>query len=103
MTHLPPDKLPHGEFGLFLASRSAGLVQPPGSQGPLCLGGGIGRFNQPHEILIGPQDSIEVDLTAFPMNPWTPVLAGETWYFQCWYRDGSGASNFSDALSVTFT
>ncbi|MDF1837965.1 MAG: hypothetical protein P1V35_08855, partial [Planctomycetota bacterium] len=34
-----------------------------------------------------------------------PILAGNTWHFQCWYRDtpsGSGHSNFSSALSVTF-
>ena len=32
--------------------------------------------------------------------------AGETWYFQCWYRDhgaggGAATSNFSDGVAVT--
>ena len=34
-----------------------------------------------------------------------PILAGSTWYFQCWYRDtasGSGSSNLSNGLSVAF-
>ncbi|MDG1051510.1 MAG: hypothetical protein P8R46_14975, partial [Planctomycetota bacterium] len=59
---------------------------------------------------------IPVDLTAVPSprdgvsfpNPGhysTTVLAGETWYWQCWFRDaqeGAGHSNFSNAISVTF-
>lgn len=34
-----------------------------------------------------------------------PLMAGDTWHFQCWYRDtpsGSGRSNFSSALSISF-
>ncbi len=33
------------------------------------------------------------------------ITAGDTWHFQCWYRDtlaGVGSSNFSNGLSVTF-
>jgi hypothetical protein len=33
------------------------------------------------------------------------ILAGDTWHFQCWYRDtpsGAGSSNFTNGLSVTF-
>ncbi len=33
------------------------------------------------------------------------IMAGDTWNFQCWYRDtpsGVGSSNFSNGLSVTF-
>jgi hypothetical protein len=32
-------------------------------------------------------------------------MAGDTWHFQGWYRDtpaGSGQSNFTNGLSVTF-
>ncbi|MBL4770711.1 MAG: SUMF1/EgtB/PvdO family nonheme iron enzyme, partial [Planctomycetes bacterium] len=35
-----------------------------------------------------------------------PIMAGDTWNFQLWYRDTavmSGNSNFSNGLSVTFT
>ncbi|MFT5199338.1 MAG: hypothetical protein ACI87O_002007 [Planctomycetota bacterium] len=34
-----------------------------------------------------------------------PIVAGDTWHFQAWYRDtpaGSGTSNFTNGLSVTF-
>ncbi|QDV10059.1 hypothetical protein Poly30_56210 [Planctomycetes bacterium Poly30] len=32
------------------------------------------------------------------------VLAGETWYFQAWFRDftGFGFSNFTDAVEIAF-
>ena len=35
-----------------------------------------------------------------------PIMIGDTWHFQLWYRDTavmSGNSNFSNGLSVTFT
>ncbi|MGD2019184.1 MAG: hypothetical protein PVJ89_13770, partial [Planctomycetota bacterium] len=60
--------------------------------------------------------SITVDLTDVPSprdgvsfpNPGhysTAVLSGETWYWQCWYRDqavGVGESNFSESIAITF-
>ena len=33
------------------------------------------------------------------------AITGETWYWQCWYRDqsaGVGASNFTEAIAITF-
>jgi hypothetical protein len=33
------------------------------------------------------------------------VLAGQTWNFQCWFRDAVGGvatSNFTDGLSILF-
>ena len=32
------------------------------------------------------------------------VASGETWYFQCWYRDlnPSNANNFTDAVAISF-
>jgi hypothetical protein len=92
-------QLPPGEFGYFLTGRTQGLSQPPGSQGRLCLAGNIGRYDQ--DIVTGPYGQLTLDLTGMPVNPTTAVLPGETWNFQCWYRDG-GTSNFSDALEVTF-
>ena len=47
-----------------------------------------------------------IDLTQIPEPPSPPtqVVAGETWHFQCWYRDANPAStsNFTDALALTF-
>lgn len=97
---LTAHRLPHQQFGYFVASQTQGFVQGPGgSQGNLCLSGQIVRFakqvgSSGEEGLI----SIQVDLTSPPVN------AGETWNFQGWFRDQSPGptSNFTEAVSVTF-
>ncbi|MCP3914079.1 MAG: hypothetical protein GY711_00810 [bacterium] len=94
--------LPPGQFGYFLVSRTQGSVQPPGSQGILCLSGNIGRYNAPAQIFTGPTGTLEIDLGTVPVNPPTAVLPGETWNFQAWYRDEGNTSNFTDAVSVAF-
>jgi len=101
--------LPLGSFGYFLASRSPASIFPVNlSQGRLCLGGSIGRFAGPGQILnSGPLGSfaLAVDLAALP-TPTGPVAAqpGETWYFQAWHRDANPTttSNFTDAVRVRF-
>ena len=40
-------------------------------------------------------------MNAILVNPTGPVQVGETWHFQCWYRD-VGTSNFTDAVAVSF-
>ncbi len=98
-------QMPVGEFAFFITSQTQGLVaNPGGSQGNLCLGGMIGRMNT--SILQSDatgQVSQGIDLTSLP-TPGTPVaaMAGETWNFQCWFRDGVGGSNFSDGYSIAF-
>ncbi|MCP3914970.1 MAG: hypothetical protein GY711_05405 [bacterium] len=45
-----------------------------------------------------------VDLT-LPPSPAGQIAAGQTWYFQCWYRDPAGGGseyNFSDGPEVVF-
>lgn len=98
--------LPPNQFGYFLASETQGFVQnPAGSQGNLCLGSNIGRFTQQ----IGNSNAageftILVDLSNIPVNPAQAVLAGESWSFQCWYRDvnPTATSNFTPGLEVIF-
>jgi hypothetical protein len=49
--------------------------------------------------------SVTLDLTAFPQPGGTHgVMPGETWNFQCWYRDANPGptSNFTDGISITF-
>lgn len=96
-THLPPGKL-----GYFITSQAQGSFMPPGSQGFLCLGGSIGRYNA--SVGQGPSITLDIDLSSMPLNPATAVQAGETWNFQCWYRDDNpgSTSNFTDGISVTF-
>ena len=107
---LTANDLPLSNFGYFLASNAPGLIMNPGgSQGHLCLGGGIGRYNQLGQIQFsGPFGSIRytLDLTNVPRpSGFAAVTAGETWHFQAWHRDnqaGSGESNFSDGVSILF-
>ncbi|MCP3920932.1 MAG: hypothetical protein GY711_35840 [bacterium] len=101
---LSADRLPEGQFGYFLAGQTQGVFQPPGSQGLLCISGNIGRFNLSGEIIQGSTGTLQVDLSTIPVNPPTAVLPGDTWHFQCWFRDNNPGptSNFTDAVSVTF-
>ena len=104
---LTASQLPMNVFGYFLNSDVQGFTPfPPGSSGNLCLAGGIGR----HAKQIANSGSagelvIDVDLTSLPRPSGThSVVAGETWNFQCWFRDKNPGptSNFSDGLAVTF-
>ncbi|MCP3918434.1 MAG: hypothetical protein GY711_23055 [bacterium] len=101
---LTASQLPAGEFGYFIVGQTQGFFNPPGSQGVICLQGNIGRYNQVANIIQGPTGSIQLDLTSIPVSPPTAVLPGDTWNFQCWYRDHNPTltSNFTDAVSVTF-
>jgi hypothetical protein len=95
--------MPTGELGYFLCSMTADFVSGPGgSQGNLCLGGKIGRFvKQVQTSGKSGEFSIPVDLSALPVWRNQPALAGQTWNFQAWFKDGKD-SNFTDGLSVTF-
>ncbi|MEE8467490.1 MAG: hypothetical protein V3T22_03500, partial [Planctomycetota bacterium] len=104
---LTASQLPNDKFGYFLNSDVQAFTPlPPGSQGNLCLGGGIGR----HAKQIGSSGSagelvLQVDLTALPRPGGShAVVAGETWTFQCWFRDNVGGptSNFTDGISIVF-
>ena len=99
--------LPLAATGYFLASTTAGHVpNAGGSQGTLCLGGSVGRFNQ--QIGFTGNDgffSITVDPHAVPQPSGAiAIMAGDTWRFQCWHRDVNPTvtSNFTDATEVTF-
>ena len=105
------DQMPTSSFAFFLTSRTQGFIaNPGGSQGNLCLGGGIGRYVGPGQIQnSGTQGQVALglNLTQTPQPTGTAsIAAGETWYFTAWYRDvvgGSATSNFGNGLEVTFT
>ena len=100
--------LPSGEFGFFLNGTGNNVVNMPGgSAGNLCVSTSIGRYNGAMEIFqsgtLG-TGSLVLDLanTPTPMGP-VAIQAGETWYFQCWYRDTPGVtSNFTNGLEIQF-
>jgi len=100
-------RMPLNAAGYFLTSTTQGFTaNPGGSAGNLCLGGAIGRYS-PQVMNSGATGSINlpVNLSALP-TPTGPVAGavGQTWNFQCWYRDsvgGTATSNFSNGLAVT--
>jgi DNA-binding beta-propeller fold protein YncE len=102
-------QVPVGSVGYLLNATAAGLVpNAGGSQGTLCLGGSVGRHNAAGLVMTANasgQMHLDLDLTNTP----TPtgavsILAGQTWRYQCWYRDLNPTitSNFSDAIVLTF-
>jgi hypothetical protein len=106
---LVASQLGQNSFGYFLTSRTQGHVNGAGgSQGTFCLGGAIGRFHGPGQIMnSGPLGtlSLAIDLATMPQPLGTvAVQSGETWNFQAWYRDANpgATSNFTNALSVVF-
>ena len=98
--------LPPHKTGLFLVSPDAGFVpNPGGSQGNLCLGGPIGRFQSSVQST-GPRGTMHhvVDTGVVPPNPPSAIQPGETWRFQAWHRDQNPAdtSNLTPGLEVAF-
>jgi len=98
--------LPVGQAGMFLASQAT-AYQPGagGSQGDLCLGGAILRFNGPGQIGVADdsgENSIWADLSHLPYGQGQSALAGQTWNFQYWYRDQNPGpeSNFSETKGL---
>jgi len=113
-----------GQMGYFINSylggNSPGTPINPGGTvgGQVCISGTdviYGRHVRTGELFTTDGTgaaSLTLDLTDIP-NPrngisWpnagnnvTAILAGETWYWQAWYRV-TGGSEFSDAIGVTF-
>lgn len=98
--------LPPAQFSMFLTAPAQGTSTPPGSQGTLCLGGAIGRYN----LDIQPASAFGVatlqpDLANTPTpTGFVAIQPGETWNFQLWHRDFNPGptSNFTDAVSIDF-
>lgn len=106
---LTASSLPPNQFGIFVVSRLQGFVPNAGgtSNGNLCLSGVLGRFSSAGQILSSGSAgtfSLAVNTTQIPQGgTFAPILAGETWNFQSWHRDGVGlGSNFTNGVEVTF-
>ncbi|MCP3915571.1 MAG: hypothetical protein GY711_08460 [bacterium] len=102
------DDLPGNQMAFFLVGMGQAQLMPLSSQGIVCLAGGdIGRFDDPGQAgTSSPSGHFElvVDLGSLPTNPPQPVLVGQTWNFQAWFRDMNPGptSNFTDASAVAF-
>jgi hypothetical protein len=124
LVHLEVVDGPAAQFGYFLVSST---ITEPGasvSNGILCLNSPIGRYN-PTSAMLGGNPALDsvgqfdpagvfqnlagtssvgsgFDVPMqLPTPPGGVIIAGSTWYFQCWYRCGN-RSNFSNAVCVLF-
>ncbi len=94
--------LPNQATGFLLLSRGTSAEWAVAA-GQLCL-----ATTSLLRIQLAPANSRGVGHVSAPF-PWsvvpTPILPGDTWHFQYWHRDTTGAgptANFSRGLSVTF-
>jgi hypothetical protein len=102
--------LPANAFGYFITSEFTDTVlNPGGATGTLCLGAnGIGRYA--YDVLMTTNNNAvfyQPDLTVTPSgNGYVSVAAGETRYWQFWYRavtpSNGTTSNFTGGTGVTF-
>jgi len=95
---------PTNQFGYYLMSDGTGFLPNfGGSQGNLCLSSPLVRFagNVLNSGASG-EFAFTPDLTTLPGG--IVVAPGETWNFQCWFRDTNPGqtSNTSNGLSVLF-
>ena len=107
---LEASRLPLSSFGYFLTSLTQAVTpNPGGSQGNLCLGGQIGRYTGPGQILnsgVSGSYSLLLNLNQIPTpTGFVTALVGQSRNFQSWHRDsvsGVATSNFTNGLAVTF-
>ena len=99
--------LPAQAPAIFVTSRTVGSVpNPGGADGVLCLGGPIGRYARPGEVLQADgfgRIHLGIDMTDLPIrNGGVSAMAGEEWHYQAWYRDVAtfAGSNFSSSASI---
>jgi hypothetical protein len=105
--------VPTNSLAFFITSQNPGFVATPGgSAGNLCLGAGIGRF-QDLAMDSGPAGVVELStllgqwsVTSIPGPSGTyAAVAGGRAYFQCWHRDvgpSGPTSNFTDGTVITW-
>jgi len=91
---------PLNEFGLFYYGNAQ--IQFPFGQGFRCVGGSNGICRLMPVVNSGSMGvlSYPVDLTA-PPRPEGLILAGSTWNFQAWFRDGT-LFDLSNGVSIVF-
>ncbi|MEZ6018242.1 MAG: hypothetical protein R3F49_24275 [Planctomycetota bacterium] len=103
--HLGIEGGPEGAAAMILVSQTSSQgTSLPGSQGALCLAGTVTRLGSTlGRVSAGGSYGAHLDLT-LPTSPPQAIGVGETWHFQCWYRDANPGptSNLSTALTVSF-
>lgn len=95
--HLPPNR-----FGYYLMGPNAGSTAV--GSGVLCIGPPVYRFSS-SVLSSGPEGRVRFALDLNQLPTGQPLMAGDLFLFQLWYRDsvaGAPTSNFSATVSVTF-
>lgn len=97
--------LPMNQFCLFFCGDQDDFVPGfAGSQGNLCIGGTLYRFNG-YIQNSGAAGATSLAVPFDDLPPGATFDAGETWYFQTWFRDVTGGvatSNTTNGVRVTF-
>lgn len=111
-TEICVSDLPPGMLGYVIASKGSQVVaNPGGAVGTLCVAGAPISRGYGGGLAADESGRLcrRINRAFIPgqgQNSLIPILPGDTWSFQYWYRDmvnGATVSNFSDAVSVTFT
>ena len=93
-----------GTFGLFFYGDSQ--TQIASSNGNLCVGGTLHRFQTVNQSDIFGSAIQGVDYATAPFNTGAAAInPGDTWNFSFWFRDNQGGQagwNFANGLSVLF-
>lgn len=101
---LTASNLPTGSnIGYFIMGDGTNTFTPPGSDGPICIGGGGSflRYLPPtSNTNEGPGSFSRFVGTTGPVSG--NITPGSTWNFQAWHRDGMNPSNLTDAVAVEF-
>ena len=97
---LTASNLPAGEFGIGINGPAQASI--PVASGILCVSS-PGRHLPPSQASPNGYSFVCLDLTALPRPSGGPktIMAGDTWYFTFWHRDGNTA-NFTDGICITF-
>ncbi|MCP3918581.1 MAG: hypothetical protein GY711_23790 [bacterium] len=97
--------LPQNQFGYYLMSQTQGFLPLfGGSQGNLCLAFPIVRFSQ-NILFSGPAGRMVFAPDFANLPNMATFLPGDSWNFQCWFRDVNPGltSNTTDGVQVTFS
>lgn len=97
---LAATRMPTNKLGYFISGKGTNVFVPPGSQGNYCLGGSVLHRLLPPALNTGAGGAFSHS----PSPAGLPIVVGETWNFQAWFRDQNpgNTSNFTDAVSATF-
>lgn len=96
---LAAQDMPLNQPSILLVSESAGSL--PFGAGVLCLGSPFTGYSG-SVLNTGSLGAVvfKPELNSPPIG--LQLQAGETWYFQAWFRDAGASTNLTDSLSITW-